>query len=128
MRNYQKTTQMGCLLLTILSLWLMSPAIAGSGDPAMAKQAWPLIENGALLIDVRTAKEFDAEHLDGAINIAWDDTGALVEAIGDDKQRSVVVYCRSGNRSGKSKVALDKKGYNHIFNGTGLEALKAVKP
>ena len=128
MRNYRKATQISCLLLTILSLWLMSPAMAGSGDPAMAKQAWPLIENDALLIDVRTPEEFDAEHLDGAINIAWDDTDALMEAIGDDKQRSVVVYCRSGNRSGKSKVALDKEGYNHIFNGTGLEALKAVKP
>jgi len=51
-----------------------------------------------------------------------------VDAIGDDPERPVVVYCRSGNRSGKAKIALDKQGYNHIFNGTGFEALKATRP
>jgi phage shock protein E len=102
--------------------------MAGAGDPEQAKLAWPIIESGALLIDVRSKEEFDEGHIDGAIRIDWDDTNALMEAIGDDKQRPVVVYCRSGNRSGKSKVALDEKGYSGVFNATGLEALKATKP
>lgn len=115
-------------LLVILLLWLIPPAIAGSGDPEQAKQAWPLIESGALLLDVRTKEEFDAGHLDGAVNISWDETNALMDAIGDNKQRPVVVYCRSGNRSGKAKTALEARGYTHIFNGTGLEALQTSKP
>jgi len=123
-----KTTYLVGTLLVILALWLIVPAIAGSGNTAQAKQAWPMIESGALLIDVRTKREFDAGHLDGAINISWDETTTLMDAIGHDKERPVVVYCRSGNRSGKAKVALDSKGYNHIFNGTGFEALKATKP
>jgi len=123
-----KTAHVVYALLFILVLWLIAPAIAGSGNTKQAAQAWPMIESGALLIDVRTQGEFDAGHLDGAINISWEETSALMDAIGDDKDRPVVVYCRSGNRSGKSKKALDAKGFNHIFNGTGLEALKATKP
>ena len=128
MQSNIQTTLVALTLLVILALWLVAPALAGSGDPVQAKQAWPMIESGALLIDVRTKGEFDAGHLDGALNISWDDTAALVDAIGDDPERPVVVYCRSGNRSGKAKIALDKQGYNHIFNGTGFEALKATRP
>lgn len=128
MFTHLNTTHVVYALLIILALWLIAPAFAGSGDPQRASEAWPMIENGALLIDVRTKEEFDAGHLDGAINIAWDETNALMDAIGDDRQRPVVVYCRSGNRSGKAKKVLHTKGYTNIFNGTGFEALKATKP
>lgn len=128
MQNNLPITWVALTLLVILALWLISPALAGSGDPVQAKQAWSMIDNGALLIDVRTKEEFAAGHLEGALNISWDDTNALAEAIGEDPERPVVVYCRSGNRSGKARKALDKQGYNHIFNGTGFEALKATKP
>jgi phage shock protein E len=128
MQNNLPTTWVALTLLVILALWLISPALAGSGDPVQAKQAWSMIDNGALLIDVRTKEEFAAGHLEGALNISWEDTNALANAIGEDPGRPVVVYCRSGNRSGKAGKALAKQGYNHIFNGTGLEALKATKP
>jgi len=128
MQHNLQITWVAVTVLVVLAVWLIAPALAGSGDPVQAKQAWPMIDSGALLIDVRTKGEFDAGHLEGAVNISWDDTGALADAIGDDPERPVVVYCRSGNRSGKAKVALDKKGYNHIFNGTGFEALKATRP
>jgi len=128
MRKYLNTNRIFYTLLIILTVLLSTPAIAGSGDPVVAKQAWPMIENGALLIDVRTIKEFDAGHIEGAINIPYEDTRALMDAIGDDKQRPVVVYCRSGIRAGKAKAALDKNGYSNIFNATGYEALKATKP
>jgi len=122
------TTHIVYALLFMLALWLIVPAIAGSGNTKQAAQAWPMIENGALLIDVRTQEEFDAGHLDGAINISWEETSTLMDAIGADRDRPVVVYCRSGNRSGKSKKVLDAKGYTNIFNGTGFNALKATKP
>ena len=127
MRNYRRATQIAFALLVILTLWLISPVIAGSGDTGQAKLAWPMIENGALLIDVRTKEEFDEGHIDGAINISFDETKALMDAIGHDKQRPVVVYCRSGNRSGKAKASLDKEGFTNIFNATGFEALKATR-
>ena len=128
MHNCRKPMQFIYALLVILTVWLINPVLAGSGDPEAAKQAWPMIEQGALLIDVRTTEEFVLGHIDGALNIPWQDTDKLMSVIGTDKSRLVVVYCRSGNRSGKSKVALEAKGYTNIFNATGLEALKETKP
>lgn len=128
MRKYRKTTQLAFGLLVLTALWLIVPAMAGGGDPDKARQAWPMIENGALVIDVRSAEEFDAGHLEGSININWDETGTLKAAIGSNKQRQVVLYCRSGNRVGKAIVELEKDGYSNLYNATGLEVLKATKP
>jgi len=127
MSNYQKLTQAIVVVLVVLTIWLINPVMA-AGDPEAARQAWPMIESGALVIDVRSAKEFADGHLDGAINIDWDDTDALIKAIGGDKQRPVVFYCRSGNRAGKAIAHLELGGYTNIFNATGLGALKETKP
>jgi len=128
MLNYRRPMQFIYAILVILTVWLINPVLAGSGNPEAAKQAWPMIEQGALLIDVRTAGEFAQGHLDGALNIPYQEIDKLMSAIGTDKSRPVVVYCRSGNRSGKSKVVLETKGYTNIFNATGFEALKETKP
>ena len=111
-----------------MTIWLITPVLAGGGDPETAKKAWPMIESGALLVDVRSKAEFDKGHLDGAIHIDWDKTDALMQAIGMNTQRPVVFYCRTGNRAGKSIVALKTRGYTNIFNATGLEALTETKP
>ena len=128
MRNYRRPMQFMYAFLVILTVWLINPVLAGSGDPEAARQAWPMIEQGALLIDVRTANEFAQGHVDGALNIPYQETDNLMSAIGTDKTRPVVVYCRSGNRSGKAKIVLETKGYTNIFNATGYEALKETKP
>ncbi len=127
MRNYRKLTPVVFVFLVVLTIWLISPVMAG-GDPEAARRAWPMIENGALVVDVRSAEEFAGGHLDGAININWDDTNALIKAIGNDKQRQVVFYCRSGNRAGKAIAHLKIGGYTNIYNATGLGALKQTKP
>ena len=128
MQNYFRHFPFIYTLLVILTAFLINPVMADGGDLDPATQAWSMIENGALLIDVRTKKEFEEGHIKGAINIPYDETNNLMTAIGFDKRRPVVVYCRSGNRSGKAKTELDKKGYTNVFNGMGYQALKEVKP
>src|SRR5210317_573688 len=129
MRDKKKLLQSVKVLLALLvTAWLLNSALAGGGDPDAARKAWPMIENGALLIDVRSEEEFAAGHLDGAINIHWDNTDALIAAIGDDPQRQAVFYCRTGNRVGKSIKLLAERGYTNIYNATGLEAMKATRP
>lgn len=115
-------------VILVFSLLRTTLAIAGSGDEKAAKLAWPMIESGALLVDVRSAEEFGEGHLEGAVNIDWDNYDALIKAIGEDKQRPVVFYCRSGNRAGKSIVELSTRGYTNIYNATGLKELIATKP
>jgi len=44
MQSNIQTTLVALTLLVILALWLVAPALAGSGDPVQAKQAWPMIE------------------------------------------------------------------------------------
>ena len=127
-RNYRRYTQVLYVFLVILAIWLITPVLAGGGNPEAAKQAWPMIESGALLVDVRSEEEFATGHLEGAININWDDTDALVAAIGMRQDRQVVFYCRSGNRAGRAITTLTEKGYSNIFNATGLEALKETRP
>ncbi len=128
MRKYRKPMQIMYVVLVLLTVWLINPVMAGGGDPQAAKKAWPMIESGALLVDVRSKAEFDKGHLEGAIHIEWDKTGALMQAIGMDTRRPVVFYCRTGNRAGKSIVTLKSKGYTSIFNATGLVALRETKP
>lgn len=128
MRNYRRPMQFMYAFLVILTVWSINPVLARSGDPEAARQAWPMIEQGALLIDVRTMEEFAQGHVEGALNIPYQETDKLMSAIGTDKTRPVVVYCRSGNRSGKAKVVLEAKGYTNIFNATGYEVLKETKP
>jgi len=127
MRNYRKFMPFIYVVLVVMAVWLINPVLAG-GDPEAARQAWPMIEDGALVIDVRSAGEFAGGHLEGAINVEWSNTDALIAAIGGDKQRPVVFYCRSGNRAGKAIARLRLGGYGNIFNATGLGALKETKP
>jgi len=124
----RRITRLHYLLPALLALIFTQAALAGGGDPAVATKAWPLIENGALLIDVRTQQEFDEGHIEGALNIPYANTEALMSAIGDDKQRAAVLYCRSGHRAGIAKANLEEKGYSQLFNATGYDALKASKP
>lgn len=70
------------------------------------------------LIDVRTAEEFAEGHIEGAINIAVDDfdPAALPDADGKD----VILYCRSGRRSGiagEKLAAHTGKAAEHLGGG-----------
>lgn len=128
MSKYRKHTQIIYALLVVLTIWVINPVLAGNGDPEAARQAWPMIESGVLVVDVRSPEEYAEGHLEGAVNIEWDQTDALAAAIGIDKQRQVVFYCRTGNRVGKAMKALEALGYTNIYNATGLEALQETRP
>ena len=116
MSKYRRPTQFIYAALVLFTIWLINPVMAGGGDPAIAEHAWPMIQSGTLLVDVRSEEEFADGHVDGAVNIEWDKTDDLIAAIGDDKQRQVVFYCRSGNRAGKAKSSLEEKGYGSVYN------------
>ncbi len=113
------------VLVAFLSFTTLS--FAGSDQAkqqALEQRAWRLIDDGALLIDVRSRQEFEAGHLDNSINIEFDKVGELTAAIGENKDRDVVVYCRSGKRAERAKESLKGYGYNNIFNGKGYDGLK----
>lgn len=102
-------------------------AQAGAGADLKPQEVWQAIDKGALLIDVRTAGEFEAGHLESAINIPYEQAGLLQKAAGDDKGKQVVVYCRSGRRSSIAKQTLNEAGYTNVINGGGYGQLKAAR-
>ncbi len=78
----------------------------------------------AVIIDVRTQEEFAAGHIEGAINIPYEQIGQGIQSIkGLKKDSPVLVYCRSGRRSGIAKSTLEQLGFKQILNGGGMEML-----
>jgi len=73
------------------------------------------VKNGAFLVDVRTPAEFSAGSVKGAVNIPLDKvTHQLSEFKG---KKSIIVFCRSGNRSGQVKSILEQNGFQNVING-----------
>jgi rhodanese-related sulfurtransferase len=75
-----------------------------------AEEAKQIIDSGAQLVDVRTDVEYEAGHIPGSRHIAMADLQR--EAAGLAKERPVVIYCRSGNRSGPAAEAFAASGWN----------------
>lgn len=73
-----------------------------------------------MILDVRRADEFSAGHIPGAINVANEDiTDAAPEEL-PDKNQTIYVYCRSGNRSKQASAKLAAMGYTHIIECGGI--------
>ena len=81
------------------------------------------IEHEALIVDVRTPEEFADGHYPGAINIPHETILDGLNQLGVTADISVILYCRSGNRSGQAEQALREKGFTEATNAGGLEAL-----
>lgn len=78
-------------------------------------------------IDVRTATEFNQAHLDGAINIPFNQIIEGVKARGINLDDELYLYCRSGRRAGIAIDVLKHKGYKNMTNLKTLESAKAFK-
>lgn len=72
-----------------------------------------------ILLDVRTAEEYNAEHIDGAINIDFNKDHFKSELSKLDKTKPVFVYCKSGGRSAKSFMVLKELGFDPIYELRG---------
>lgn len=78
----------------------------------------------ALVIDVRTPEEFQSGHINGAVNIPYDVIGRKIADVTTDKNKDIIVYCRTGRRSGIALKTLTDMGYQKVENAGGYEAFK----
>ena len=74
-------------------------------------------------IDVRSAEEFNAGHLQNAVNIPHDKIIEGVKALGSDKDAPINLYCRSGRRAEAALTELKNAGYTNVINHGGYEDL-----
>jgi len=110
-------------LIAIFTGLLLATGTAASAGEREA-EALSRVAGGALLIDVRTPGEYAGGHLDGAINIPYPQVVTLLQQQRVPTDRNIVVYCRSGNRSGIAQRLLQQAGYRDVFNGGALQALQ----
>lgn len=86
-------------------------------DPKLAHR---LVEQGALLLDVRTQAEYDEKHLDGSLLIPHTEVPGRIDEVltaqGGDKHKPIVVFCRAGGRAGLAKAALLQAGFTEVTN------------
>ncbi len=71
------------------------------------------------IVDVRSPMEFKMEHIPGALNIPLEQVIGRVEEF-RTMSKPLVLYCRSGNRSGMAMAMLKAAGLNQVYNGGGL--------
>ncbi|MBN1499936.1 MAG: rhodanese-like domain-containing protein [Spirochaetes bacterium] len=72
-----------------------------------------------IIIDVRTPQEYSQGHIENSINIDFyaPDFQEKISAL--DRNKTYLVYCRSGNRSAQSIPVFQKAGIKNFFNMTG---------
>jgi phage shock protein E len=71
-----------------------------------------LVENGAMIVDVRTPSEYQSGHINGSVNIPLDQIKKHIADL-KKKNKTIITCCRSGARSG---MAAD------LLSGSGLTA------
>lgn len=74
-----------------------------------------------VIVDVRTIAEYASGHIENAMNIPLDKIGTIEDTI-SDKNKKIIVYCRSGKRSKEAVEQLLKLGYTNVYDMKGLDA------
>lgn len=78
-----------------------------------------------IVIDVRSAAEWDTGHLASAVNIPHTEIADRIGEVTNDKDAQIVVHCRSGGRSEAAKKALEELGFTNVENVGGYDDAKA---
>jgi phage shock protein E len=81
------------------------------------------VAKGALMVDVRTPEEFASGSVKGAINIPLNEVESRINEF--KGKPAVVVFCRSGKRSGQAKEILENNGIKNVINGINTDTMNA---
>ncbi len=87
-------------------------------EPGIAKKM--MEESSVIVLDVRTSEEYNEGHIPGAVLIADYEILETAEKILKDKNQTILVYCRSGNRSRKAANNLLYLGYQNVYDFGGI--------
>lgn len=119
-RNFYILLTIG-LIVVVSAIFFASggtPAAAQSLSPAEYQSRFIADNVPHVLLDVRTSEEFNNGHIHGAVNIPVDTLASRLSEVPADQ--TIVVYCRSGNRSAQAAQILEQAGYTRIYDMGGL--------
>ena len=112
------------LAAAISAVAITTSFVAHADVTPQAKQSMVQSEKAkGVWIDVRSAEEFNAGHLQDAVNIPHDKIVEGVKALGSVKDAPINLYCRSGRRAEAALTELKNAGYTNVTNHGGYEDL-----
>lgn len=86
-----------------------------------AKQAKEMIDAGdVLIVDVRTRVEYEEGYIPDAYNVPLDQIDKGISNVTSNKDDTILVYCRSGNRSKVAARILTEMGYTNVYDFGGI--------
>jgi phage shock protein E len=74
-------------------------------------------------VDVRSPQEFNEDHIRNAVNIPLDQIMGRMDEL-QGIEGPVILYCRSGNRSGMALHILQTEGFKNLYNGGGIDDVR----
>ncbi|WP_240453341.1 MULTISPECIES: rhodanese-like domain-containing protein [unclassified Flavobacterium] len=114
------------IVLTFIALFIMFGLIKNMFlDNSNNQELRTVIQNKAFLVDVRTPSEFASGHVEGSVNIPLDQVLNQLQMF--QNHENIVVFCKSGNRSGQAFQMLKANGFNNVTNGGTWQQVKKVQ-
>jgi|SRR6266498_5336231 len=93
----------------------------GSGTKLNAEE---LLSKGAIILDVRTEREFKSAHVTGSINIPLDRLAKNISKLKKDKP--IITCCASGMRSATAKNILKSNGFTEVYDGGSWSSIRSA--
>jgi len=129
-----KKKLMQTILYTLVIIAIIAYAAYSKGwilanfDSITPKEAYTLLQDNpnVALLDVRTSEEFAQEHIEGAILIPVQVLNENLTKLQNLKDKTIIVYCRSGNRSVSASRILANNGFTPLNVTGGITGWKGV--
>ena len=125
MKKRLKSTLLVMFALALAAVYIIgcsakTPAEADFKDISVT-DAFDLIQinqgnSDFVILDVRTPDEFNAGHINDAVNINYESADFSSQVSKLDKNKTYLVYCRSGNRSRSASAVLVSLGFKNVYN------------
>jgi rhodanese-related sulfurtransferase len=116
----------GTVLLAVAALAYEVSRARTGGQSVGPLDAVRLLNQGAILLDVRSKSEFDSGHVIDARNVPHDQLAQSGEVLKKYREKVVIACCESGMRSGAATRVLKAQGFSKVVNlRGGLQAWRA---
>ncbi len=107
------------VLLVLLVRSFLKDRLSGAKSVPVAEAVQLVNRENALVLDVRTEQEYDQGHILDSLNIPVGLLDQNIRQLGEDRDRPILLVCRSGQRSARAAQILKRHGFTRIYNLAG---------
>lgn len=132
--RYRRTPLSVTTILVLLFVLASAVTLTAKMKNVTTKKANEFIEErdgepDFVILDVRTPEEFSEGHIEHAVNIDFYEDAFPDELEGLDRDKTYLIYCRTGGRSGSTFKMMRELGFQNVYNMKGgIEGWRATYP